>query len=342
MAIYIKAIILLAVMSVSILLVYAVKNYALKNGMLDKPNARSSHKVAIPRGGGAGFVITFVVAVLILGFFGILSTFTVLALVGGGTLVAVLGWVDDKHGISVGIRFFFHFVAAAWAVFWLGGFSTISIGSITLQLSWAGSIVAVIGTVWMINMYNFMDGIDGIAGTEAVSVAVFGGLLLVWQQSYVLAFVSFLLAASVMGFLLWNWPPAKIFMGDVGSVFLGFIFAVIAMWSEQIEAVPFIVWIMLLGVFVIDATITLIKRLSREEKVYEAHRSHLYQLAVRAGYTHKQVTSMVLLINMLLGIIAVLALTCRTYLLVISLGTASLLIVVHIILSKNLRRNLAN
>lgn len=332
MAIHIKVIVFLGVMVASSILVYAVRNHALKKGILDMPNARSSHKIATPRGGGLGFVIPFLFSIIVLGFFNLLSVSISFALIGGGTLVAVLGWLDDKSGLTARVRAVFQFLAATWAVFWLGGFSTMSIGFAELQLSWIGSIVAVIGTVWMINLYNFMDGIDGIAGSEAVSVAVICGLLLLWQQSSGLAAVIFLFAASVLGFLVWNWPPAKIFMGDVGSAFLGFIFAVMAMWSEQSGAVPLIIWIMLLGVFVIDATITLIKRLGRGEKLYEAHRSHVYQLAVQAGYSHKQVTSTVLLINLLLGIIAVVALTYSNYLLGISIGTAILLIVVHIML----------
>ncbi len=333
MAIYLKVIVFLGVMLASSILVYVVKNHALKKGILDMPNARSSHIIATPRGGGLGLVIPFLFSVIVLGFFNIISVSIGLALLGGGALVAVLGWMDDKNGLTARARAIFQFLSAAWAVFWLGGFSTMSIGFAELQLSWIGSIVAVIGTVWLINLYNFMDGVDGIAGTEAVSAALICGLLLVWQHSSSLAELCFLLAASVLGFLLWNWPPAKIFMGDVGSAFLGYIFAVMAMWSEQSGAIPFIIWIMLLGVFVIDATVTLIKRLSKGEKLYEAHRSHVYQLAVQAGYSHRQVTSTVLFINLLLGIVAVVALTYSNYLLGISIGVAIVLIVVHIILA---------
>jgi Fuc2NAc and GlcNAc transferase len=323
---------LVSMFGLSFVFTYKVRNYTVKQQILDIPNERSSHAAVTPRGGGLGFVIVFLLGLGVLRFMGLIGLHPFLALVGGGVLIAAVGWKDDTAGLTPRVRSFFHFLAATWAVYCLGGFSAINVGFADWHLAWVGSIVAVIGTVWMINLYNFMDGVDGIAGTESISVAAIGGLLLLWQQSFSPAVVCFLLAASVAGFLMWNWPPAKIFMGDVGSGFLGFIFAVMAMWSEQSGAVPFIIWILLLGVFVIDATVTLIKRLRRGEKLYEAHRSHVYQLAVQAGYSHKHVTSMVLLINVLLGIIAMLALNYSTYLLGISIGVAIVLIGVHIIL----------
>ncbi|HBQ26909.1 MAG TPA: glycosyl transferase family 4 [Syntrophomonas sp.] len=267
----------------------------------------------------------------ILYFSDIIGRHLFLALAGGGALLAVIGWKDDKDGLTPRVRSFFHFLAASWAVYWLGGFPAVNVGFTDLYFSWAGSIIAIIGTVWMINLYNFMDGVDGIAGTEAVSVALICGILLLTQSSD-LAAVCFLLAASVLGFLMWNWPPARIFMGDVGSGFLGFVFAVMAMWTECSGVLPFIIWMILLGVFIIDATVTLIKRLARGERLYEAHRSHVYQLAVQAGYSHKQVTCTALLINMLLGLISILALKHIGLLLGISIGVAVMLIIAHTIL----------
>ena len=187
------------------------------------------------------------------------------------------------------------------------------IGFTTVQLGWAGSVVAAVGIVWLINLYNFMDGIDGIAGTEAISVALSAGILLFWTGSQELAWVCIILALAVGGFLVWNWPPARIFMGDVGSGFLGYVFAVLAIVSEKSFSVPLIIWLMLLGVFVTDATITLFKRLARGEKLSQPHRTHVYQLAVQAGYSHKQVTLVVLFINIMLGIAAAGAVQYRVF-----------------------------
>ena len=323
----------IALALISFFLTGQVRKYAISRHILDIPNERSSHVVVTPRGGGLGFVVAFLLGLSILHFSGIIGMHLFLALAGGGVLLAVIGWKDDKHGLTPRVRSFFHFLAASWAVYWLGGFPAVNVGFTDLYFSWVGSIIGVIGTVWMINLYNFMDGVDGIAGTEAVSVALICGILLFGSKSPGPAAVCFLLAASVLGFLMWNWPPARIFMGDVGSGFLGFVFAVMAMWTEISGVLPFIIWMILLGVFIIDATVTLIKRSARGERLYEAHRSHVYQLAVQAGYSHKQVTCTVLLINVLLGLISISALKHIDLLLDISIGVAVMLIIAHTILS---------
>jgi Fuc2NAc and GlcNAc transferase len=332
MAVFIKGIVFFGVVIASAILVNVVKNHALKKGILDIPNIRSSHKVATPRGGGLGFVIPFLFSIIILGFLDILSESISLALVGGGIIVAVLGWLDDKNGLTARVRAFFQFLAAIWAVFWLGGFPGLDLGFVNVHLLWFGSLLVVIGMVWMINLYNFMDGIDGIAGIEAISIAGAAGVLLFWNSNTGLVFVCGLLACSVAGFLIWNWPPAKIFMGDVGSGFLGFIFAVLAIASENSGALPLLVWLILLGVFIVDATATLIRRVLKGERWYEAHRTHVYQLAVQAGYSHKQVTLTVLGVNIALAAIAWLAVLFHDLLLVITLLTFGILFFVQAVL----------
>jgi Fuc2NAc and GlcNAc transferase len=157
--------------------------------------------------------------------------------------------------------------------------------------------------VWLTNLFNFMDGIDGIAGGEAVSVGVVGGLLLLASGASELAGTALLIAAASLGFLAWNWAPARIFMGDVGSGFLGFTLGALAIASDRVAAVPILVWMMLLGVFIFDATVTLLRRL-RRERFYEAHRRHAYQRAVAAGASHGTVTGFVLMLNALLAIAA--------------------------------------
>ena len=311
-----------------------VRFYALKKNILDIPNERSSHSVVTPRGGGLAIAATFIFALLFMAVFEIVSVNVAVALVGGGLLIAAIGWIDDKNSVSPSLRLVVHFLAAIWALYWLGGFTRIDMGFTMIHLGWAGSVIAAVGIVWLINLYNFMDGIDGIAGTEAISVALGAGVLLFWGGSTGLAWVCLTLAMAVGGFLVWNWPPAKIFMGDVGSGFLGFTFAVLALWSENVGAMPFIIWLLLLGVFIIDSTITLIKRMSKGEKLYEAHRSHVYQLAVQAGYSHKQVTLTVLLINIILGIIAAMALYYYNYLGVIASAALIILIIAHLIIGK--------
>lgn len=207
-------------------------------------------------------------------------------------------------------------------------------GFAELNLFWLINVLAVIAIVWMINLYNFMDGIDGIAGTEAITISGAAAIFL-WVQNSGLVAVCLLILAAVLGFLIWNWPPAKIFMGDVGSGFLGFVIAVLAIWSENSGAAPLLIWLLLLGVFIVDATVTLVKRMTRGEKLYEAHRSHVYQLAVQAGYSHKQVTLTILLINMMLGIVAAGTFYCYyDYIWIIVLAALTMLIICHLVLAK--------
>jgi Fuc2NAc and GlcNAc transferase len=218
-----------------------------------------------------------------------------------------------------------HLAAAVWAIYWLGGLPFLDLGFTRLSLHLIGALFAVIGVAWMINLYNFMDGIDGIAGIEAISVGIMGGAFETFSGAVNLAMVCLLLALAAAGFLVWNWPPAKIFMGDVGSGFLGFSFAMLALSSEHLKAAPLLVWIVLLGVFLVDSTATLIGRIKRGERWYEAHRTHAYQYAVQAGYNHKQVALAVLGLNLGLGIAGVLMYIWPHWLLVTAILALGLL-----------------
>jgi len=185
-------------------------------------------------------------------------------------------------------------------LFWLGGYPTLRLGDFVVSLGPAGSLLALIGIVWAVNLFNFMDGIDGIAGVEAVTVGT-GGALLLWAAGQSGgASVSLAIAAAALGFLFWNWAPARIFMGDAGSGFLGFSFAVLAIWSENTHGPSVILWGILAMVFVFDATVTLIRRALRHEALAKPHRSHAYQRLVQAGKSHAVVTGVVLALNLLL------------------------------------------
>ena len=309
-----------------------VRRYALRKGVLDIPNYRSSHSVATPRGGGLSFVILFSLFVLIYSVVEHISPNMVVGFVGAGILIALVGWMDDRKDLSARLRALIHIIAAAWAVFWIDGLPEINIGFCTLRLGFMGSALAVVGIAWLINLYNFMDGIDGLSGFEAVTVAIFGGILSLLAGNHSLAYVSFALALSVGGFLIWNWPPAKIFMGDVGSGFLGFSFAYIALVSEKTDGVPLIIWLILLSVFIVDATLTVIRRALSREKWYEAHRSHVYQLAVQAGYSHRQVTLRIILMNVCLALIALIAQRSQSFLFPSFIVSYGLLTVLHVYL----------
>src|SRR3569623_1799681 len=269
-------VILFVILIFSLLLTCAVRRYA-RRRLLDIPNTRSSHQRPSPRGGGLAIAVAFLAVLGLLNAFDGLSISLSAGLIGGGLMVAVIGWMDDHRHVPTRWRLLVHLAAAAWAVYWLGGLSSFNYGDANLPLGWAGHVLAVIGIVWMINLYNFMDGIDGLAAGEAVTVALVAAGLLWWVGATNFALVAASLAAACGGFLWWNWPPAKIFMGDVGSGFLGYCFAV----------------------FVLDATYTLASRVTRGEKWYTAHRSHAYQRLIQLGHPHVRVTSAVMLVNLL-------------------------------------------
>jgi len=270
----------------------AARRYALSRSLLDVPNERSLHSVPTPRGGGVAIVVVVVASLALLAAWGVVEARLALALGGGGALVAGVGWLDDRHGVTPRARFAVQVLAAAWAIGWLGGMPELTVGARAVHLGAAGAILAALGIVWLTNLYNFMDGIDGIAATEAIVVGL-GGALLVAGVSPPLTLISALVAAAAAGFLVWNRPPARLFMGDVGSGFLGFLFGGLALASERARALPAILWLILLGPFFVDATVTLLRRLARGDRWYEAHRSHAYQRAVQAGWSHGRVTGTV-------------------------------------------------
>ena len=277
----------------------ALRRYALSGGLLDEPNARSSHRVATPRGGGLAFVVMFVLGCLALQGLGWLDSASGAALVGAGLLVAVLGFIDDHRHVGAGWRLLGHFLAAFLALLCLGGYGVLP-KSLAETLGLPVGLILALGAlylVWLLNLYNFMDGIDGIAAVEALS-ACLGMALLYGLVGYPqLLGPPLLLAATVAGFLLWNFPPARIFMGDVGSGFLGLVLGMLSLQAAMVELSLFWAWLILLGVFIVDATWTLLRRLARGKKPYEAHRTHAYQWASRQHQGHRPVTLAVLGIN---------------------------------------------
>lgn len=223
-----------------------------------------------------------------------------MALAGGGLMVAVIGWIDDHKDLNRKWRFLVQIVAAIWALHWLGGIDSIDLGITRISLGWIGAVLGAVGLIWLTNLYNFMDGTDGLAAVQCICTGIMGGLLFRLQGEVGLAMVCFVLAAASAGFLIWNWPSAKIFMGDVGSYFIGFTFGVLVLVGEQTGSVPMLVWTVLLAIFVWDATLTLARRAATGEPWYAAHRAHAYQRLVQLGISHRQVAIGFLLINVCL------------------------------------------
>ena len=290
---------LLAACAITAALTGAVRHYALRRDLLDIPNQRSSHAAPTPRGGGVAVVLVCLAAAALLAGQGVLSPQTAWALLGGGLLVALVGLLDDLGDVRARWRLLAHLAAAAWLLWWLWPMAPLPLLP-GLVLPWNGllAVIALIGIAWLINLYNFMDGTDALAATQAITVAAPATMLLSLAGAPGLALFTALVAAAALGFLAWNLPPARIFMGDAGSGFLGFIFAGQALASHAAGAVPIWSWLILLGVFIVDATVTLLRRMARGERWYQAHRSHAYQHAARA-HGHGRVALAVAAINLL-------------------------------------------
>jgi len=282
---------------VSLVLTAVLRQYALRRSIIDIPNARSSHTVPTPRGGGLAIVLTFAFSLFVLAFLQRVSMADSAALLGAGLMIAVIGFMDDHGHIAARWRLFGHFVAAAWALFWMQGLPSITVFGFSLSFGWLGYLLGALYLVWMLNLYNFMDGIDGIASLEAICACVGLSLLYLFSGHETLIWSPLLLAMAVVGFLYWNFPPARIFMGDAGSGFLGIVLGVFSIQAAWVGTEFFFAWLIMLGVFVVDATFTLARRLARGEKVYEAHRSHAYQFASRQFGKHLPVTVSIGVIN---------------------------------------------
>ncbi|MEM9388426.1 MAG: glycosyltransferase family 4 protein [Pseudomonadota bacterium] len=213
------------------------------------------------------------------------------AIILGGAIVALVGALDDHRDIPAKLRLGVHFVAAGGALILIGGLPALPVFGYALELAWLGPILAIFGIVWLLNLFNFMDGIDGIAGIEAVLVGLGGAVLTnLAQDSSGLHLFLLTLTASTCGFLIWNFPRARIFMGDAGSGFLGFSFGALAVITAWDNAALLWSWGILLGAFVVDATTTLIRRVLRGYPFDQAHRSHAYQYLARRMGSHVPVS----------------------------------------------------
>ncbi len=257
-----------------------VGHWVVRKKLLDMPNHRSSHLEATPRGGGLSIVIvfTFITGLLFMSDSGMaMSVQMVNVFVTGGLAIAITGWLDDHWRLSPIIRITVHFAVALYCLALLGVPSLPILGS-SLSLEWYGYLLAAIALVWCLNFFNFMDGIDGIASVQAITMALSAALILIFAAPnsvftlYLLVFI-----AAVGGFLVWNWSPAKIFMGDTGSGFLGFTLGLFAIATSVEESMNIWSWLILFGVFGIDATVVLLLRFLRKETFYHAHCQHAYQ-----------------------------------------------------------------
>ena len=276
----------------------AVRRYALRTSMIDVPNDRSSHTVPTPRGGGIAIAASVIVALIVLTISLPSHRLTAVGILGGGLLIALVGLLDDRFDLSAKSRLLVHFAGSAWFLFCIGGVAVPQIEYVQLgENTYLGiacvfvlSAVAAVFLVWCTNLYNFMDGLDGFAGGQAVIASLAAALICLSKGDTLLAYLMLATAGAAAGFLVWNWPPAKIFMGDCGSGFLGFLFGATVLAGYQRGSIPLSAGLMLLIVFLSDSTLTLLRRFAAGERWYQPHRTHAYQLATQLGASHRQVT----------------------------------------------------
>jgi len=296
-----------AAMSLAWWLTGRVLRYALQRELLDIPNQRSSHSTPTPRGGGLAIVIVLVITGLVASVL-LPGQALILSMLTGAVLAfAMLGWLDDHRDLSARVRFLTQLLFALAVVLLL---STPDHGSrIPPVPSLLLTVAMVLWVVWMVNLYNFMDGIDGIAAVESL---VLSAALAAWFAAAGdagIMWMALALAGASIGFLGWNWSPARIFMGDVGSIALGAFFALVALIGWRLYDMPLVAFLVLYGVFLTDASITLLRRMLRRERWWQAHRSHYYQRAVQSGFSHARVSLAVLAIDIVLALLATALLT---------------------------------
>ena len=262
----------------------------------DVPVSRSAHSAPVPVGGG----LSIVVLLLLVAGYGYsveIIRINELAALMAGLVIACIGMVDDVKQLDIRWRIPAQFLAAIYVVYCLGDVPAIDFGLFVFPESLLLNVIAVFALVWLLNLFNFMDGIDGIAATELIAVNLIS-IVIVINTDELITLLSAGLAAAAGGFRLWNWAPANIFMGDVGSSFIGFSLGVMALLSMHHGSMTVWTWVLLVGVFIVDATLTLFNRFRRKQRWLEGHASHAYQNAARHYKSHAKVTITVLLINL--------------------------------------------
>ena len=290
----------------ALVLTFLVRKNLLRRNLLDHPNERSSHTQPVPRGGGWALLLVLIPGIIITGVLqhdiprhaGLLT---------GIILLGIISWLDDKGGVSARVRLSLHLLAATLGTLSFSQHAVLFGGFLPLHLDRA---IMIIGWAWFINLYNFMDGIDGITGVETISIATGTCLLMtaIGTNDPFLATLTLLLTGSCLGFLVFNWHPAKIFLGDVGSVPLGYLIGfgliTLAVNGHLVSALILPLY------YLADSGITITKRALRGEKFWEAHRQHFYQRAAKGLGRHDRVVYRITVTNIALIGLSLLALSC--------------------------------
>ena len=276
----------------SFVLTYIIKNYYIKNTLVDEINERSSHSVPTPHGGGIAIAITWFAGLIYLYLTDVIDTQLFYALMLG-IIISVVSFFDDIYELSAKVRLLAQSLVSFGGLYFLGGLGSLDFGLFSIDNQLVTNLFAFLLIVWFINLYNFLDGINGYAGSEALFLALAGFVLFGGAHFLVLA-------VAVLGFLYWNFGNAKIFMGDVGSTLLGYSVAIFTLYYANQEPTNLWIWIVLFGLFWFDATLTLIRRKLNGEQLSKAHKKHAYQRLNQSGWSHFKVTNYSIVINIIL------------------------------------------
>lgn len=288
----------------SLVLTPVVRAWLRHRGLVDQPGLRRSHRTPTPRGGGLALVAALSLALIwAAGFDGLVAVVLVLAL-------AAIGWLDDIHDLPVRWRLAGQLTVALLMLGYAGPIAGVALGGRILEWPWLWSALAVIAVVWLVNLHNFMDGSDGLAAMQGTWTGLVLGTLLYAGGAPVAGAAGLALAGACLGFAVWNRPPARIFMGDVGSVSLGGVVGLLALVGAASGQVSIWLSLIVCALFVVDATATLLGRAAGGARWYTAHREHAYQRLIRAGWSHGRVLVLYTMVNVVL-VLPVLLLALR-------------------------------
>jgi len=276
----------------SFILTYFIKNYAIKKSLIAEVNERSSHTAPTPHGGGIAIAVTWFVGLSYLFYIGDIDSSLYLALMVG-VIISVVSYFDDLFELSAKLRLSVQALVALLGLYFLGGFESFNFGLFSIENQLFTNIFAFFMIIWFINLYNFLDGIDGYAGSYALFISIAAFILFGGSHFLVLG-------VGVLGFLVWNWHKAKIFMGDVGSTLLGYNIAIFTIYYANQDSSNLWIWIILFGLFWFDATLTLFRRYKNGERLSQAHKKHAYQRLTQSGWAHDRVVLFSILVNVVL------------------------------------------
>ncbi len=270
-----------------------------EKNLVDIPNERSSHEISTPKGGGVSIVVLTLIATAVLLINNSIDIKFAASMILGLSVIATTGFIDDIYNISIFKRVVLYGLSVFASIVILSPEHKVIFGNTYVDIGVMIYFIYALYSFWILNLFNFMDGTDGYAAIQTLTTAIFSWVMLGSMLSANENMLLLIVFASTLGFLVWNWSPAKIFMGDVGSCSIGFIFALFSIYTASEGFLSISVWLILLSPFIGDATFTLLKRIILREKWYHAHNGHAYQKLYQLGMSHKKIGLGLLALNII-------------------------------------------